>query len=67
MRVKFKSNQSGELQSSEAEDFVTGWLVGHSAWGRPVDVAVGTDVALYVSDDKTGTIYRISYAKSIKY
>jgi len=42
-------------------DFVTGWLNNNQAWGRPVDVIVGPDGALYVSDDKSGYIYRITY------
>ncbi len=42
------------------EDFATGWLNSDgNADGRPVDVAVGSDGALYVSDDKGGFIYRI--------
>lgn len=57
VRVKFDANQ----QAASVEDFATGWLQGKEAWGRPVDVAVGTDKALYVSDDRTGTIYRIRY------
>ncbi len=44
------------------EDFATGWLVGDRVWGRPVDVSVGPDGALYVSDDSGGRIYRITYA-----
>lgn len=55
-RVKFKGSEP-----SAVEDFVTGWLSGNQAWGRPVDVIVGADGALYVSDDKAGAIYRISY------
>mgnify|MGYP001587956624 CR=1 FL=1 len=43
------------------EDFATGWLVGERAWGRPVDILVGKDGALYVSDDYAGAVYRISY------
>ena len=43
------------------EDFVTGWLEGASAWGRPVDVITGRDGALYVSDQGAGRIYRISH------
>jgi glucose/arabinose dehydrogenase len=43
------------------QDFATGWLVGGRAWGRPVDLITGRDGALYLSDDRTGTISRISY------
>ena len=43
--------------------FAEGWLQGERAWGRPVDVQVMPDGALLVSDDQTGTIYRISYGK----
>ncbi len=45
-----------------AQDFITGWLVNNNdAIGRPVGLAVGPDGALYVSDDKAGIIYRVSY------
>ena len=57
VRVKFNA----ENQPEAVEDFATGWLVGKKAWGRPVDVAVGTDGALYVSDDLQGAIYRIEH------
>jgi len=43
------------------EPFLTGFLAGDEVSGRPVDVAVGPDGALYVSDDYTGQIYRVSY------
>lgn len=46
------------------QDFVTGWLQGGHYQGRPVGVAVGPDGALYISDDKQGYIYRVSYAGS---
>ncbi len=42
-------------------DFASGWLNAKGAWGRPVDVAVGADGAIYVSDDRAGMIYRIVY------
>lgn len=52
-------------QPLPAQDFVTGWLTGPrgptDAWGRPVDVAVGPDGALYISDDGAGAVYRVSY------
>ena len=41
------------------EEFVRGWLVGTSAWGRPMMPLVGRDGSLYLTDDKTGVIYRI--------
>lgn len=44
------------------EVFVAGWLVGRHAWGRPVDVTVGRDGSLFVSDDAGGRVYRIRYA-----
>lgn len=43
------------------EPFAHGWLDGERAWGRPADVSVGPDGALYVSDDGAGAIYRIRY------
>jgi glucose/arabinose dehydrogenase len=43
------------------EDFATGWLAGIRYWGRPVDLAVAPDGALFVSDDGLGAVYRITY------
>ncbi len=42
-------------------DFASGWLVGNAAWGRPVDLVVGADGAVYVSDDRAGLVYSITY------
>lgn len=44
-------------------DVVAGWLAGKEAWGRPVDILVGRDGAIYVSDDEAGAVYRITYRK----
>jgi glucose/arabinose dehydrogenase len=49
--------------SEEVSDFATGWLQNSSVLGRPVDVVVADDGALFVSDDAGGKIYRISYSK----
>ncbi len=54
LRVQFRNQQP-----IAAVPFLTGWLQGKQAWGRPVDVIVGADGWLYVSDDQTGWIYRI--------
>ena len=43
------------------EDFASGWLEGARYWGRPVDVAVAPDGALFVSDDARGAVYRITH------
>ncbi|MBE3561720.1 MAG: sorbosone dehydrogenase family protein [Ktedonobacteraceae bacterium] len=56
-------NEQGQV-SGPVRDFATGWLQSNGdALGRPVGLAVGPDGALYVSDDKAGSIYRITYTK----
>lgn len=56
VRVKFDGEKPAEVL-----DFATGWLNNNEVGGRPVDVIVGTDGALYVSDDKANLIYRITF------
>jgi glucose/arabinose dehydrogenase len=41
--------------------FVSGWLQGRQAWGRPADVLVLPDGSLLISDDYAGAIYRVRY------
>lgn len=41
------------------EDFISGWLTGEGALGRPVDLIFDKQGTLYISDDKVGVIYRI--------
>jgi glucose/arabinose dehydrogenase len=43
------------------EPFASGWLQGESSWGRPVDLEIMNDGSMLVSDDASGTIYRIIY------
>jgi glucose/arabinose dehydrogenase len=54
----------GSKPRGPLQDFATGWLdpSRQRVSGRPVGLAVGPDGALYISDDKAGLIYRISYA-----
>jgi glucose/arabinose dehydrogenase len=58
-RVSVVRLEGGHVRSYEP--FVTGWLQGETAWGRPVDVLVLPDGSLLVSDDHAGAIYRIRY------
>lgn len=45
-----------------SEDFISGWLNGGSAWGRPVDVIVGADGSMYITDDVLNAVYRVTYS-----
>ena len=56
----------GSTPTGPVEDFATGWLNEETfdANGRPVGLTIGADGALYISDDKGGIIYRISYSGS---
>ncbi|HEX9169009.1 MAG TPA: sorbosone dehydrogenase family protein [Roseiarcus sp.] len=48
--------------TGEYEDFLVGFIGGdQSVWGRPVGVAVAHDGSLLVSDDESGSIWRVSY------
>ncbi|MBC8138881.1 MAG: hypothetical protein H8F28_23630, partial [Fibrella sp.] len=41
-------------------DLVTGWQNG-GVWGKPVDVAVDLQGDMFISDDHSGTIYKLTY------
>jgi glucose/arabinose dehydrogenase len=48
--------------TGEYEDFLVGFVGDDkSVWGRPVGVAVAPDGSLLVSDDGSGSIWRVSY------
>jgi glucose/arabinose dehydrogenase len=57
--TRVQLNEAGE--AIRYEPFATGWLQDGDNWGRPVDVLQLPDGSLLVSDDQTGTIYRITY------
>jgi glucose/arabinose dehydrogenase len=41
---------------------MTGFVVSDpEVWGRPVGVAVATDGSLFVTEDGSGTIWRVTY------
>ena len=49
------------IEGPQYAPFITGWLVGQANWGRPNDVIVTPKGNLLISDDQTGSIYRVSY------
>ncbi|EDZ65475.1 hypothetical protein NOC27_2155 [Nitrosococcus oceani AFC27] len=57
--VSLHFNKAGEISGRK---FVTGFEINGNVIGRPVDVAEGPDGAIYISDDFTGSIYRVSYS-----
>jgi glucose/arabinose dehydrogenase len=60
IRVPVKNGKA----TGEYEDFVTGFVTADGqVWGRPVGVAVGPDGSLFVTDDGSKSIWRVSYHK----
>jgi glucose/arabinose dehydrogenase len=55
-RIRFRAGRP-----SDVESFSTGWRRGNDVIGRPVDVAVGRDGSLFVSDDHGDRVYRVRY------
>ncbi len=61
VRVPLKGGHS----SGVYEDFLTGFLTPNGdVWGRPVGVATAPDGSLLVSDDGSGSLWRVSYTAS---
>ncbi len=59
--IRVPLHQTG-LATGEYEDFLSGFVVDDdSVWGRPVGVAVAPDGSLLVSDDGSGSIWRVVY------
>jgi len=58
VRIRLKDG----IPTGAYEDFVTGFVTNDSeVWGRPVGVAVAHDGALLISEDSSGTIWRITH------
>ena len=54
--------QKDGVPTGEYEDFMTGFVTPDgNVWGRPVGVTVAKDGSLMVTDDASGTVWRISY------
>ncbi|MEO6911961.1 MAG: PQQ-dependent sugar dehydrogenase [Edaphobacter sp.] len=59
--IRVPLHQTGHA-SGKYEDFLTGFVVDDdTVWGRPVGVVTATDGSLLVSDDGSGSIWRVSY------
>ncbi len=59
--IRVPLHQTGHA-SGEYQDFLTGFVVDDdSVWGRPVGVTVAPDGSLLVSDDGSGSIWRVVY------
>ncbi|WP_338251488.1 PQQ-dependent sugar dehydrogenase [Dictyobacter halimunensis] len=53
------NNQS--QQPGQQIDLVTGWQDNTSVWGRPVDTAIDQQGNIFISDDLSGTVYKLTY------
>jgi glucose/arabinose dehydrogenase len=61
VRVPLKNGKA----SGVYQDFLTGFLTPNGdVWGRPVGVATAPDGSLLVSDDGSGSVWRVSHAGS---
>jgi len=59
--IRVPLHQTGHA-SGEYEDFLTGFaLPNGQVWGRPVGMTEAPDGSLLVSDDGSGSIWRVSY------
>ncbi len=56
VRVELDGEKSGKVTP-----FLTGFLDGERALGRPVDVIQAKDGSVLISDDVAGAIYRVAY------
>jgi glucose/arabinose dehydrogenase len=55
-RVRFRAGRPTGI-----EPFSQGWRRGERVLGRPVDLVVGRDGSLFVSDDHADRVHRVSY------
>ena len=62
-RIQMVTEQNG--QGISYDTFADGWLdnVSQEVWGRPVDLVWTEDGSMLLSDDMSGTVYRIWYDK----
>ena len=59
--IRVPLHQTGHA-TGEYQDFLTGFVLPNGqVWGRPVGITVAPDGSLLVSDDGSGSIWRVSY------
>lgn len=58
---KVVSLHFGAGGSIEQRDFLTGFELDEDVIGRPVEMAFGPDGAIYISDDYSGSIYKVGW------
>jgi glucose/arabinose dehydrogenase len=59
--VSLHFDEAGKISERK---FITGFEMNEDVIGRPVDVVEGADGAIYISDDYTGSVYRVTYGQS---
>ncbi len=57
--VRYRLDAQGNYQSEE--DFISGWLNNGDVLGRPVDILIQPGGVMYITDDKAGVVYRVTY------
>jgi len=61
--IRVPLHQTGHA-TGEYQEFMTGFVLDNGdVWGRPVGVTVAPDGSLLVTDDGSGSIWRVSYSK----
>jgi len=59
--IRVPLHQTGHA-SGDYEEFLTGFVLPNgNVWGRPVGVTVAPDGSLMITDDGSGSIWRVSY------
>jgi glucose/arabinose dehydrogenase len=57
--IHFSWDAATQLPTTQI-DLVAGWLtVGGTVWGRPVDIGMAGDGGMLISDDLSGTVYKL--------
>ncbi len=57
--------QKNGVPTGEYVDFMTGFVTPDgNVWGRPVGVAMGKDGSLFVTDDGSNSVWRVTYTRA---